>query len=133
MRPKTTNQPYDLTTEHGRAQARAHSAHGAMLASEVETSLLNQLEKLGLEIEQLTDKVLAELNTEAVASAVLLEQLATFQSELGVRDKEAFGPILEAYRDERTIVCLDMQRLVKLIKKVRVALDIDEEEKDGGK
>ena len=125
MRPKTTNQPYDLTTEHGRAQAHAHSAHGAMLAAEVETSMLTQLEELGSEIEQLSDKVLADLNTEAVASAELLEQLATFQSELGVRDKEAFAPILESYNNERTIVRLDMQRLVKLIKKIRVVLEID--------
>jgi hypothetical protein len=128
MRPKTTNQPYDLTTEHGRAQARAHSAHGAMLVAEVETSMLTQLEELGSEIEQLTDKVLADLNTEAVASAELLEQLATFQSELGVRDKEAFAPILESYNDERTVIRLDMQRLIKLIKKIRVVLEIEEEE-----
>lgn len=133
MRPKTTNQPYDLTTEHGRAQAHAHSAHGAMLAAEVEASMLTQLEELGSEIEELSDKVLSELNAEAVASAAVLEQLATFQSELGVRDKEAFAPILESYNDERTVVRLDMQRLIKLIKKIRVVLEIDEEEKDGDK
>lgn len=133
MRPKTTNQPYDLTTEHGRAQAHAHSAHGAMLAAEVETSMLTQLEELGSEIEQLSDKVLAELNSESIASAALLEQFATFQTELGVRDKEAFQPLFEAYNEERTIARVDMQRLVKLIKKIRVVLEIDEEEQDASK
>ena len=128
MAARPTNSLYDLTTEHGRAQSHAHSAHGAFLVEIVEESLLSQLENLQGDIEQLTGKVLAELNTELATGTDVLEQLATFQTELGVRDKEAFQPIFEAFNENRTAVLVDMQRLVNLVKQIRVVLEIDNAE-----
>lgn len=128
MAARPTNSLYDLTTEHGRAQSHAHSAHGAFLVEIVEESMLNQLEKLQSTIEQSSDKVLEDLNTGVVNGQELLEQFTTFHKELGVRDKAAFQPIFEAFKENHIAVLVDMQRLIKLVKQIRVVLEIDDAE-----
>lgn len=121
------NAPYNLTTEHGRAQSAAHSTHGAFLAGVVETALDQQAEKTATDLETLLDKAMAVLTPSCITSDELMVQLANFQAELGVRDKEEFGPIVQAYIEERVAVRADMQHLVNLVSSVRKLFNLEEE------
>lgn len=121
------NTPYCLTTEHGRAQSAAHSAHGAFLAQIVELALEDHNDSVSSELETLLDKAMAQLNPACITDDTLLADFANFQTELGVRDKEAFAPMVEAYIAERSAVRTDMQHLVNLIKSIRKLFYLQED------
>lgn len=118
------HQPYDLTTEHGRAQSFAYSAHGAMLAEAVETSLQAQTDELCDQVETLVDKELARL-TEAENS--LHGELAIFLSELGKRDAAEFRPLLTAYGEERQILDENIVILKQLVEQLKKLVGVEED------
>lgn len=119
------NAPYNLTTEHGRAQSFAHSAQGAFLAANVESAMLSEMEEVCSDLENLIDKEMAKLNPDCIVNADLLTEFSQFQGELGVRDREVFSPMLAAYIEERAAVRVDMQVLTKLVQQIRNLFDID--------
>ena len=127
MTPHAKNAPYSLTTEHGRAQSHAHSAHGAFLAASVETAMLTHAEEISEELCTLMTKGMADVNINCATDHTLFHQLTEFNNELGVRDKQVFTPLVLAYAEEHKEVIENFQRLIKLIREIQTMFGIDEE------
>jgi hypothetical protein len=119
------HQCYDLTTEHGRAQSFAYSAHGAMLAEAVETSLQAQTDELCNQVETLVAKELERL-TEVETS--LYSELAIFSSELSKRDAKGFRPLLTAYEEERQILNENIVILTNLVEQLKKLVGVEEDD-----
>lgn len=122
------NKPFELTTEHGRAQAHAHSEYGDMLASTVEHALQEQTDEVCDRVEALVEKEIEQLNKVDVEDQTLTQNLWLFHSELGVRDKNAFAKLVQAYETERAQLVGNIALLTRLIDEIKVQVGIDDEE-----
>lgn len=119
MHHVTSNQPYDLTTEHGRAQSHAHSAHGAFLVAQIE-KCLNEHERASLlEIREEVCKVLSNLDPTNTASDNLLGELRVFESELGSRDRAAFHPLVNAYSEQQQSLTKNLNAMLYLAQQIK--------------
>lgn len=122
------NTPYNLTTEHGRAQSYAHGEQGAFLATEVEKALTEQEAKTANKVEAAIDKELNNLNPIDSASDNLLAEFSIFQSELGKRDAKEFAILLAAYSEERQVLHGNIVLLTALVNQIKTLLGIVPEE-----
>lgn len=120
------NKPYDLATEHGRAQSYAHGEYGAFLVRTIEQSLENTQEQDGEIIANLVEAVGATVDWSAVQGEELSEQLVQFQKELGCRDAEVFLPICAAYEEERKRVEEVVKELKDLVNKICKICKVEE-------
>ena len=122
------NMPYNLTTEHGRAQSYAHSEQGAFLVGEVERALEEQEARTAKAVELSIDKELANLNPIDSASDNLLQEFSIFQQELGKRDAKEFAVLLAAYSEERQVLHGNIALLTALVNEIKTLVGIREEQ-----
>ena len=113
------NIPYNLTTEHGRAQSYAHGEQGAFLVTEVEKALDEQKAKIAYNVDAAIATEFAQLNPTDSSSDNLLEELTVFRSSLGIRDANAFKPLLIAYSEERQALLQNLELLKTLVVRKR--------------
>lgn len=123
-----SNKPFDLTTEHGRAQSHAHSPHGAFLVAVVEYCLQEQTDELCDRVETYIEKELEQLNEVELEDQSLTQNLWLLHSELGVRDKKPLSALIRAYEDERSKLVGNIAILTKIVEDVKIHVGIDEEE-----
>jgi uncharacterized protein YbgA (DUF1722 family) len=124
------NQPYDLTTEHGRAQSFAHSPYGAMLAEIMEQNIETAREELATSVDEAITKQLEGLNNLNLDDKILTQNLWIFHSELGARDKNAFAKLVREYEEERAHLVADINTLLELVNQVRELHDLENETED---
>lgn len=122
------NMPYNLTTEHGRAQSYAHGEQGAFLVGEVEKALTEQETKTADAVEAAIDKELNNLNPIDSANDNLLAEFSIFQSELGKRDAKEFAVLLAAYSEERQALHGNIALLTGLVNQIKSLVGIVKEE-----
>ena len=113
------NVPYNLLTEHGRAQSYAYSPQGASLASMVESSMLTTLEEVSEDLDKLIHTAMLQVATNSRADADLEIRLEAFRSELGVRDEPVFELLLADYKAERKFRNQNLDTLLKLVKDIQ--------------
>lgn len=123
MHHQTTNAPYNLTTEHGRAQSHAHSAQGAFLAQQIETGVNNVLNGLCEEVLELIFKEKEKLSPEVLTEFQLDQHFHIFHNELGVRDRAVFNSLLTGYRDERQLLVQQIQILADIVRTIEKKLE----------
>lgn len=124
------NKPFDLTTEHGRAQSYAYSSHGAFLVAVVEYCLQEQTDEVCDRVETYIEKELEQLNDVELKDQSLTQNLWLLHNELGVRDKKPLAALIRAYEDERSKLVGNITILTKLIEDVKIHVGIDEDEED---
>ena len=118
------NAPYNLLTEHGRAQSYAHSRQGAHIVDALEVAIQTTREELSEELEKLIDKSMADVATDSRADSDLLNRLTLFRSELGTRDEPVFKLLLEDYKTERDFRNENLDKVLKLVSDIRLMFTI---------
>lgn len=121
----TNHQPYDLTTEHGRAQSFAHGKWAATIAEKVDVALAENSAKVKFELHALIESDLVHISEDFIKDHNVENNLLEFAGELGKRDQEVFKPITETYLAQREESVKQFKLLMQLVEKIKKHFDLE--------
>ena len=109
------NQPYNLTSAHGRAQSIAHSAQGAYLADIVQSAMDEQKEDIANLVEVLLDKADEDFNLKCLKDENLPKEFEIFSKNITKSKRAEFEILLAEYLCERKECQLQLALMAKLM------------------